>query len=106
MDVEEQNTGLTEIKTHAPVLCTVKSMLVTKTLDPVSVQVTEKSLLESFEEIPHGSLKTSTLHLLNGEDMRAKSVDMNVIKDIPIFNGEESDPENHFPTFYIYNMNE
>ena len=40
------------------------------------------------------------------EGMQDKSRSLNVIEDIPIFMGDDSKPENYFPTFYIHSVNE
>ena len=39
-------------------------------------------------------------------DMQDKSDKVNIGEDIPIFTGDDSEPENSFPTFYIHGVNE
>ena len=39
------------------------------------------------------------------EGMQDKSGSLNGIEDVPIFMGDDSEPENYFPAFYIHSVN-
>ena len=73
--------------------------------DPVSVQVTAKSVSQSVEDFLHGSSKTASLFIdltstnVDGNDMQVNNENRNVFEDIPLFTGEYSDPVNGFQHF-------
>ena len=80
--------------------------------DPVSILMTQKSVPQYVEDFWHGSLKATPLFIdltstnVDGKYMQVNNENRNVFEDIPLFTGEDSRPENSFPTFYIHSVNE
>ena len=99
--VQEQTAGSLETKKHDDVI---------KKQGTWPRTMYWENLTESVEDTLHGRLETARLFMvcassnIDVQDMIYENV--NVSEDVLLFNGDDSEPENCFPTFHIYNMSE